>query len=108
MLSRKFLLDDSGKCQTMAPPNSLDISRKRKQNSARLHIITGISAEIKEAFSLFEKNGRIPVNMCGTVMRSLGQNPTEAELQDMINLQVHAHCTEEEADNEGDEGKPNK
>uniref|UniRef100_A0A2I3RCV2 Uncharacterized protein n=1 Tax=Pan troglodytes TaxID=9598 RepID=A0A2I3RCV2_PANTR len=34
-------------------------------------------AEFKETFSLFNKDG--------TVMRSLGQNPTEAELQDMIN-----------------------
>ncbi|KAI3465823.1 hypothetical protein Pfo_022486 [Paulownia fortunei] len=33
--------------------------------------------EFKEAFSLFDKDGDI--------MRSLGQNPTEAELQDMIN-----------------------
>lgn len=56
--------------------------------------------EIKEAFSLFEKNGRISTKICGTVMRSLGQNPTEAELQDMIN-QTH---TEDEVDTEGDEG----
>jgi calmodulin len=44
-------------------------------------------AEFKEAFSLFDKdgNGRITSSELGTVMRSLGQNPTEAELQDMIN-----------------------
>ncbi|CAL9192824.1 unnamed protein product [Musa hybrid cultivar] len=68
-------------------------------------------SEFKEAFSLFDKDGdgEIPLfrllyghSHCslfylviltgcittkelGTVMRSLGQNPTEAELQDMIN-----------------------
>ena len=65
-------------------------------------------AEFKEAFSLFDKDGdgtittkelglfdaeQIQLSFCcvcvfvllGTVMRSLGQNPTEAELQDMIN-----------------------
>lgn len=62
-------------------------------------------AEFKEAFSLFDKDGdgtittkelgkmnnwnrRIIIEFVyniGTVMRSLGQNPTEAELQDMIN-----------------------
>ncbi|KAG8379521.1 hypothetical protein BUALT_Bualt07G0097700 [Buddleja alternifolia] len=57
-------------------------------------------AEFKEAFSLFDKDGDgiyiyiyvyVYINCCittkelGTVMRSLGQNPTEAELQDMIN-----------------------
>uniref|UniRef100_A0A0D3EME9 EF-hand domain-containing protein n=1 Tax=Oryza barthii TaxID=65489 RepID=A0A0D3EME9_9ORYZ len=55
-------------------------------------------AEFKEAFSLFDKDGdgnpcltSLPPSRCittkelGTVMRSLGQNPTEAELQDMIN-----------------------
>ena len=45
------------------------------------------SAEFKEAFSLFDKDGdgTITTKELGTVMRSLGQNPTEAELQDMIN-----------------------
>ncbi|WMV56295.1 hypothetical protein MTR67_049680 [Solanum verrucosum] len=72
-------------------------------------------SEFKEAFSLFDKdgddsffvfgfdlmnlfvkltdsessvlnsNGCITTKELGTVMRSLGQNPTEAELQDMIN-----------------------
>lgn len=46
-----------------------------------------LSAEFKEAFSLFDKDGdgTITTKELGTVMRSLGQNPTEAELQDMIN-----------------------
>ncbi|XP_046582415.1 uncharacterized protein LOC124289793 [Haliotis rubra] len=44
-------------------------------------------AEFKEAFCLFDKDGdgTITTKELGTVMRSLGQNPTEAELQDMIN-----------------------
>ena len=44
-------------------------------------------AEFKEAFSLFDKDGdgTITTKELDTVMRSLGQNPTEAELQEMIN-----------------------
>ena len=44
-------------------------------------------SEFKEAFALFDKDGdgTITTKELGTVMRSLGQNPTEAELQDMIN-----------------------
>eukprot|EP01087_Luapelamoeba_hula_P016320 TRINITY_DN5016_c0_g1_i1.p2 TRINITY_DN5016_c0_g1~~TRINITY_DN5016_c0_g1_i1.p2 ORF type:complete len:150 (-),score=53.33 TRINITY_DN5016_c0_g1_i1:57-506(-) len=43
-------------------------------------------AEFKEAFSLFDKDGdgKITSKELGTVMRSLGQNPTEAELREMI------------------------
>merc|ERR1712003_43207 len=44
-------------------------------------------AEFKEAFALFDKDGdgTITTKELGTVMRSLGQTPTEAELHDMIN-----------------------
>jgi len=44
-------------------------------------------SEFKEAFSLFDKDGdgTISANELGTVMRSLGANPTEAELHDMVN-----------------------
>uniref|UniRef100_A0A673TA52 EF-hand domain-containing protein n=1 Tax=Suricata suricatta TaxID=37032 RepID=A0A673TA52_SURSU len=43
-------------------------------------------AELKEAFPLFDKDGggTITTKELGTVMRSLGQNPKETELQDMI------------------------
>jgi calmodulin len=44
-------------------------------------------AEFKEAFALFDKDGdgTIDIKELGTVMRSLGQTPTDAELRDMIN-----------------------
>ncbi|KAF8652894.1 hypothetical protein AX16_004082 [Volvariella volvacea WC 439] len=43
-------------------------------------------AEFKEAFALFDKDGdgTITTKELGTVMRSLGQNPSETELQTMI------------------------
>ena len=51
------------------------------------HLTKEQIAEFKEAFSLFNKNGNCTITTkdLGTVMRLLGQNPTEAELQDMIN-----------------------
>ncbi|XP_029634784.2 neo-calmodulin-like [Octopus sinensis] len=43
--------------------------------------------EYREAFTMFDrdKDGRITAKELGTVLRSLGQNPTEVELRDMIN-----------------------
>lgn len=43
-------------------------------------------AEFKEAFALFDRNGdgSITTDELGTVLRSLGQDPTEDELQQMI------------------------
>ena len=42
--------------------------------------------EFKEAFSLFDAkgNGSISEQDLGVVMRSLGQNPTEKEIETMI------------------------
>ncbi|XP_033764298.1 calmodulin-A-like [Pecten maximus] len=44
-------------------------------------------AEFKEAFDLFDKDGdgRVSARELETVMKSLGQEPTEQELVDMIN-----------------------
>ena len=46
-----------------------------------------ILTEFKDAFSLFDKdgNGTISKDELGMVMKSIGRNPTEQELQDMIN-----------------------
>jgi len=58
-------------------------------------------AEFKEAFQLFDKdgNGKITVDELGTVMRALGNNPTEAELQDLINeVDVNSNGTIEFAE----------
>jgi len=43
-------------------------------------------AAFKEAFSLFDRNGdgSVTTKELGTVMRSLGQNPTEAEIFSMV------------------------
>ena len=43
-------------------------------------------AEFREAFGLFDRddNGVITTQELGTVMRNLGQNPTEQELKNMI------------------------
>ena len=43
-------------------------------------------ADFKEAFSLFDKDGdgRIKTSQLGLLVRSLNQNPTESEIEDMI------------------------
>lgn len=50
------------------------------------HVVKYFS-ELREAFNVFDKDGdgTITTKELGTVMRSLGQNPTDDELQEMIN-----------------------
>ncbi|KAJ3393759.1 calmodulin-like 3 [Entophlyctis sp. JEL0112] len=44
------------------------------------------TAEYKEAFAFFDKagSGKIPAASLGRMMRSLGQNPTEAEIAELV------------------------
>ena len=53
-------------------------------------------AELKEAFSLFDRDGdgTITIKELQVVMRSIGQNPTEEEIMAMIN--------EVDSDNDGE------
>ncbi|RKP37004.1 EF-hand protein [Dimargaris cristalligena] len=46
----------------------------------------GSTEEFREAFSLFDKTGQghIPIESLGTLLRALGQNPTETELQEIV------------------------
>jgi len=43
-------------------------------------------SEYKEAFLLFDKDGdgTVTIKELGTVMRNLGQNPTDDEIKEMI------------------------
>lgn len=52
-----------------------------------LYLICLPPTEYRDAFKFFDKdgNGFITTRELGAIMRSLGQNPTEIELQDMVN-----------------------
>jgi len=45
-----------------------------------------ILAEYKEAFALFDKKGTgaVPRETLGDLLRALGQNPTQAEVADIV------------------------
>ena len=64
-----------------------DFIYKKQLKGSEVTLTDEQIGEFKEAFSLFDRDGdgTITTNELGTVMRSLGQNPTEIELQDMIN-----------------------
>ena len=80
--------DESCLGATHTPTRAKPRGRVRTLDRAQADQLTEEQiAEFKEAFSLFDKDGdgTITTKELGTVMRSLGQNPTEAELADMIN-----------------------
>ena len=51
------------------------------------HFIEENAEPVKQAFSMFDEQctGTIPTNRLGTVIRCLGFNPTEKDLEDLIN-----------------------
>ena len=51
-----------------------------------VYVCVFVFSEYKEAFALFDNDGdgTISVQELGTAMRTLGQNPTEKELREMI------------------------
>ena len=51
------------------------------------HLTEDKIAEFKEAFEIFDKDrdGFITIKELGEIMKNLGQTPTDAELQDLIN-----------------------
>jgi Ca2+-binding EF-hand superfamily protein len=55
--------------------------------------MVSLASQFNAQSSLLTRAGQITTKELGTVMRSLGQNPSESELQDMIN--------EVDADNNG-------
>ena len=64
-------------------------------NSGAKYSVTVTDAELdsfKETFMMFDKDGdgSVSTKELGAVMRSLGNNPTEEELEDMID--VIRHC----------------
>jgi calmodulin len=50
-------------------------------------LYTNECAEYKEAFALFDKKGTgaVPREVLGDLLRALGQNPTQAEVADIVN-----------------------
>jgi len=62
-------------------------ARKKKENEELIKELTPDQIrEFREAFKLFDRDGdgQVTSTELGTVMRSLGQNPTEGELRDMV------------------------
>ena len=78
-------------------PTSLNRGyQEREKISLLIHIVSEIhnySITLHSLLIKFALAGQITTKELGTVMRSLGQNPSESELQDMIN--------EVDADNNG-------
>lgn len=65
----------------------MSIENKGSQQSKSFCECIHLLADYQRAFDLFDPDGdgTITTLELGTVMRVIGQNPTEAELQDMVN-----------------------
>merc|ERR1712216_619607 len=61
-------------------------SKKRMGDKPAMEFSEEDKAGFRKNFNLFDKKrtGAIPIGDMGTVLRSLGQNPTEAELQALM------------------------
>ncbi|CAD5123113.1 DgyrCDS11487 [Dimorphilus gyrociliatus] len=68
-------------------PFQLEKTTTKMTETAKSQLSDEQLSEFQEAFALFDKDGDgvITTKELGTVMRSLGQNPSDTELQDMIN-----------------------
>ena len=62
----------------------VDIEIESSLNTMAEQLTQEQIAEMNEALSLFGSDGTITTNQLGTLMRTLGQNPSEAELQYMV------------------------
>ena len=76
------MVAERGHPRTVLPGNVIDLPEAMADQLIEEQI-----AEFKGSFSILDKDGdgAMTTEELGAVMRSLGQNPTEAELQDMIN-----------------------
>ena len=74
-------------CAKLREVETTEANSKVDADTLRRQLTEEQISEFKEAFTLFDKDGdgTITTKEFGTVLRSLGQNPTEQELQEMIN-----------------------
>ena len=84
----QLLHNQSDKFHLMVRTKEKMAEKERAALQAHLEVLTEEQIlEFKEAFSLFDKDGdgSISTAELGTVLRSLGVNPTASELQEMLN-----------------------